>query len=250
MKLNSIFVILVEPVYKGNVGAVARVMNNFGFENLRIVGKIPEKEDHYLAVHSEDLLNNASIYESLEHAIHDLDRVIAFSRRSGKKKEIDLLPEEMATYIKSTNDLRVGLVFGRETYGLTDDEANLCHLRCFIPTAPHFPSLNLAQSVAIALYELFVKKHERNKAKKASAEKIQDTLQYIELVLQSIGFYNKQREPLHDLWEHLLFSANISERMGYQLQQAFNRIHVIVKGKGIGFQISKTKDTQNEDTKS
>ena len=74
-------IILTEPIYAGNVGAVARIMNNFCFTDLRIVGSIPQKNDFYLAMHSEHILEDAHIFPSLAEAVKDLDRVIAFSRR-------------------------------------------------------------------------------------------------------------------------------------------------------------------------
>ena len=76
-----IHVILVEPIYEGNVGAVARIMNNFGFTSLRIVGSVPKKNDFYLAMHSEHILEEAQVFDSLKDASADLDRLIAFSRR-------------------------------------------------------------------------------------------------------------------------------------------------------------------------
>lgn len=88
--LNNIYIILVEPIYAGNVGAVARIINNFCIPHLRIVGSIPHKNDFYLAMHSEHIIENAPIFDTLAEAIADLDRVIAFSRRVGKLKPVDM----------------------------------------------------------------------------------------------------------------------------------------------------------------
>jgi hypothetical protein len=112
--LSRISVILVEPIYAGNVGAVARIMNNFCFTDLRIVGSVPQKNDFYLAMHSEHILDEAKIFPTLADAIADLDRVIAFSRRLGKTKPVDHSPMQMAAYVHSLPELKIGLVFGRE----------------------------------------------------------------------------------------------------------------------------------------
>ena len=154
-KLDNIYVILVEPIYAGNVGAVARILNNFCITNLRIVGSIPHKNDFYLAMHSEHIIDNAVLYDTLAEAVTDLDRTIAFSRRVGKLKPVDLNPWNLGDYFYENPHLKLGLVFGRETYGLTDEEAELCPLRCHIPANPDFPSLNLAQSVALAAWEIW-----------------------------------------------------------------------------------------------
>lgn len=106
------------------MGAIARILNNFCFSDLRIVGSIPKKNDFYLAMHSKEILENAKLFDTLEDALVDLDRVIAFSRRKGKHKPVDLSPMQMASYVHDLPQFKIGLVFGRETYGLTNDEAD------------------------------------------------------------------------------------------------------------------------------
>lgn len=155
MESQQIFFILVEPLYRGNVGAAARVMNNFGFDRLRIVGSTPQKEDFYLAVHSETLLRNVETFDSLAEALSDIDLSIAVSRRKGRKKNVDFNADEITGYIGTLPRGNTAFVFGRETYGLKDEEADLCPIRCTIPTHPRFPSLNLAQAVAVIAYHLY-----------------------------------------------------------------------------------------------
>ena len=74
--MDNLYIILVEPVYKGNIGAVSRIMHNFSFYNLRIVGKMPEKEDKILAMHSEMIMNKAEIFPDLKSSLHDIDRAM------------------------------------------------------------------------------------------------------------------------------------------------------------------------------
>ncbi|MFA7543568.1 MAG: TrmH family RNA methyltransferase [Candidatus Cloacimonadaceae bacterium] len=238
---NSRFsIILVEPIYQGNVGAIARIMNNFCFSDLRIIGKAPEKNDFYLAMHSEEILENARIFESLAAAISDLDRVIAFSRRLGKTKPIDLSPPEMAKYVQSLPELKIGLVFGRETFGLTDDEADLCPLRCHYSANPAFPSINLAQAVALAVYEIdSFEMRGVDVETKTDAEggaELSELYGYMMDVLSSIGYFAR---PETTNWEaflkRLLAQLNPNPDMSYRLKQMFNRIHVLVTGRGKGF---------------
>ena len=156
--MENIYVILVEPVYKGNVGSVSRIMNNFAFYNLRIVGSIPEKEDFVMGMHSEEIMEKAEVFNTLAESLHDMDRVIALSRRHGSKKRIDMNPRDLARYIHTVGEIsnrpktpitssldggkaiKIALVFGRETFGLTDDEAEICDMRCHIPANEKFPS--------------------------------------------------------------------------------------------------------------
>jgi tRNA/rRNA methyltransferase len=234
-----IHIILVEPVYEGNVGAAARIMNNFGFSSLRIVGTPPSKNDFYLAMHSEQILQQAGIHPTLKDAIADLDRVIAFSRRTGRQKPVDLTPPQMADYCAAIPNLNIGLVFGRETFGLTDEEAKLCPLRCHIPANPAFPSINLAQAVAIAVWELFSQPFSGpavRKQRAADGIELDKIRHYMLDVMNSAGFFRSHESTNWDSFlAKLLAQLNPSRTMLWRLRQMFNRWHVLVTGTGRGF---------------
>ncbi|HOV17016.1 MAG TPA: RNA methyltransferase [Candidatus Cloacimonadota bacterium] len=250
--LDNVCIILVEPVYGGNVGAVARILNNFCLSHLRIVGSIPQKNDFYLAMHSEQIITEADLFNSLAEAVQDLDRVIAFSRRVGKQKPIDLNPWNLGEYFYPQSYLKLGLVFGRETFGLTDAEADLCPLRCRIPANPNFPSLNLAQAVAVAAWELWsypmrnaaqsvkAKQIVQSEVKIAepavSGEELAAAQTYLKEVLQEIGFFQDYETTNWDNFlAKMLHQLNPSQEMIYRFRQMFNRIHVLVTGKGKGY---------------
>ena len=241
-RLSRIAIILVEPVYSGNVGAIARVMNNFGVSTLRIVGKVPEKNDFYLAMHSEHILEQAETYPDLASAISGLDRVIAFSRRIGKNKPIDMSPRQMARYVHSIPKVTIGLVFGRETYGLSDAEADLCSFRCHFPANPAFPSLNLAQAVALAIWELYsLPMEEENISAKnyyaASGIELDKIQHYMLDVMQAVGFFRSHEATNWEAFLHkMLAQLNPNKNMLYRLRQMFNRFHVLVTGKGMGYE--------------
>jgi TrmH family RNA methyltransferase len=237
-----ISVILVEPIYAGNVGAIARIMNNFCFDDLRIVGSVPQKNDFYLAMHSEHILDAAKIYDNLAAAISDLDRVIAFSRRIGKNKPVDMSPMQMAAYVHELPQLKLGLVFGRETFGLTDAEADLCPLRCHFSANPDFPSINLAQAVALASYEVFSydqRRQEQGGHKKIDAvpgAELTRIEHYVLDVMQAIGYFKDHETTNWEIFvKKLLAQLNPNKEMVYRLRQMFNRIHVLVKGTGKGY---------------
>lgn len=237
-KAENIHIILVEPIYEGNVGAVARIMNNFSFANLRIVGSLPTKNDFYLAMHSTFILENVQVYDDLKAATADLDRVIAFSRRVGKLKPIDMDPKAMAQYASQVKELRLGLVFGRETFGLTDLEADLCPLRCHIPANPAFPSINLAQAVAIACWEISSVKAQKpiTKAKALGGKEMEDLHKYMMDVMQSSGFFQDHESTNWDVFlRRMLMISNPGKMMSWRFKQMFNRWHVLATGKGKGF---------------
>ncbi len=254
--LSRIAIILVEPIYSGNVGAIARIMNNFGVSELRIVGKVPEKNDFYLAMHSGHILEQAKTFDTLEEAIAGLDRVIAFSRRIGKTKPMDMNPREMARYVHALPKLNIGLVFGRETSGLTDKEADLCEFRCHFPANPEFPSINLAQAVALAIWELYALPMDEQakinaKLHAVSGEELDSIRNYMLEVMQAIGFFRSYESTN---WEgflkKMMAQLNPNKTMLYRFRQMFNRFHVLVTGKGLGYgseiAVQKTDDITEE----
>jgi len=149
--------VLVEPKTAANMGAVARVMKNFGFATLRLVAP---RADHLsaaarnLAVSAVDLLEQAQVYDSLDEALADRHFSLGTSRRGGKYRSEFLLPAQAAEAVASRASLRTALVFGREESGLTTAELDLCQGLVTIPTHAALPSMNLAQAVAVCLYEL------------------------------------------------------------------------------------------------
>ncbi|HOQ81210.1 MAG TPA: TrmJ/YjtD family RNA methyltransferase [Candidatus Cloacimonadota bacterium] len=242
--MDNLYIILVEPVYKGNIGAVSRIMHNFSFYNLRIVGKMPEKEDKILAMHSEMIMNKAEIFPDLKSSLHDIDRAIAVTRRFGRKKKIDFTPTETAKYVHDSTDLKVALVFGRETYGLTDEEIEQCQLRTYINANEDFSSLNLSQAVAIMLYEIYSYQRKQNELEEhVNQHEIDDTILYSLEVFEQIGYFKSfPQDNVRNLLQSLFYRANITKPMAYKIKAMFNRIHVLQKGKGYGFKMTKEEE--------
>lgn len=233
MNKSDIYFILVEPVYKGNVGAAARVLNNFGFTNLRVVGSVPDKEDYYLAVHSQEIMNTIVTFETLAQAINGMDSVIAFSRRSGRKKSVDISVRELGDFTLNLPRGKTAYIFGRETFGLTDDEADLCPIRCIIPTGEDFPSLNLAQAVAIAAYELhnaIDSCSDNGMLHLAGKEMVCQTCSEIMNSLRKIGYFKTGDEKkCEHLLANLLMKSYTTEENLTFLMKMFHRIEVLNK---------------------
>jgi tRNA/rRNA methyltransferase len=155
----KIRVVLVEPKEAGNVGAVARVMKNFGLRDLAIAGSRPERVGDasvWWAAGADDIVRSARQFERLEDALGDCHMSVATTAARGREAREPLAPPEVAALAAG----RLGeagtlaLVFGREASGLTAAEIALCQRTAVIPTDPAFPTMNLAQSVAIFCYEL------------------------------------------------------------------------------------------------
>ena len=152
-------VVLVEPLEAGTVGAAARAMKNFGFTDLWIVGGKTERTDNvsaWWAVGAIDVVENATRVDTLEEALADCHLTVATTAIRGRQVYDSLRAEDVARTASETlgADDRIAIVFGREKWGLTGREVMLCQRTASIPTWPEFPTMNLAQSVAIFCYEL------------------------------------------------------------------------------------------------
>lgn len=150
-------IVLVEPREAGNVGAVTRAMKNFGFDDLVVVGDRIPRESNALwwSSGAEDLLDRAQLVPSLGAALEDVHYSVATTSSRGRTLEKPLRPQDVAAQRWSMADEQtIAVVFGREDHGLSTAEAMLCQSIATIPTAPDFPTMNLAQSVAILSYAL------------------------------------------------------------------------------------------------
>jgi len=152
-------IVLVEPLEAGNVGAAARAMKNFGFTDLWIVGGKTERTDNvssWWAVGAIDVVENATRVDTLEDALVDCHLTVATTAIRGRQVFEQLTPADVARVAEETlgDEHRIAVVFGREKSGLTGAEVMLCQRTAHIPTWPDFPTMNLAQSVAIFCYEL------------------------------------------------------------------------------------------------
>lgn len=152
-------IILVEPLEAGNVGAAARAMKNFGFTDLWIVGGKTERTDNvsaWWAVGAIDVVEHAKRVDTLEEALADCHLTVATTAVRDRQVHEQLTPADVSRIAQETlgDEHRVAIVFGREKSGLTGREVMLCQRTASIPTWPEFPTMNLAQSVAVFCYEL------------------------------------------------------------------------------------------------
>jgi TrmH family RNA methyltransferase len=153
----SIRIILVGTTHPGNIGAVARAMKNMGITDLALVNPryFPDKEATARASGAEDLLDNATVTETLTDAIADCVFVAGASARARAISWPCLEPRECASkLIEERARGPVAAVFGPEKSGLSNEDLDHCDALLTIPTNPDFRSLNLAMAVQVLTYEL------------------------------------------------------------------------------------------------
>jgi tRNA/rRNA methyltransferase len=197
MHLDSICIILVRPKFPENIGSVARAMKNMGLGRLAVVnGCSPLLANAYkLASGAEDLLERAEEFFTLREAISEMGCVVGMTSRGGRERGPDLTPETLAKkLIPLSHKNLIGLAFGSEKEGLTNEELSLCHLSARIPTVESFPSLNLAQAVMVVSYALFKASTEipKREIHLAQAEQLARMLEHMEKTLLRVGFLDSK----------------------------------------------------------
>jgi tRNA/rRNA methyltransferase len=148
--------VLLRPRNPENLGAVARIMKNFGLDDWAVasIGTHDFAAARRVAVHAEDLLDRPRLVGTLDEAVADCAWVVGTSSRRARGKR-RLSPADVAREARERAPQgRTALVFGDERSGLTNAEVDRCHDLSAIPTAEAQPSLNLAQAVAVYAWEL------------------------------------------------------------------------------------------------
>ena len=205
-KIFNLKVVLVEPNGPINVGSIARLCSNFGVNELRIVSPqcdVFSLEVRKMALKGQSYIDNCKIFNTIPEAIFDCDLVLATCGRIDLSNDIECeSPEEISKWISSFVEINnLGILFGREDRGLSNNELLFAHKIFNIKTSQNYPSLNLSHAVSIILYEL--NKSSTNNLKKdlkvfnlASSKQIYESFNEIEEMLIKTGY----------LLEHTAFS--------------------------------------------
>lgn len=157
MTPGNIRIVLVNTTHPGNIGGVARAMKNMGLGDLYLVSprSFPDDQAVWRAASAADILDSATVVDTLEEAIGDCQFVVGTSARERRIPWPLLDARQCAQRIgQASADEQVAILFGREDRGLTNEELQTCNLHLNIPTAEAYSSLNLAMAVQIVAYEL------------------------------------------------------------------------------------------------
>src|SRR3982074_2556875 len=160
VELAGPVVVLVEPQLGENIGMAARAMGNFALSRLRIVKPRdgwPNVSAQRAAAGADHILDHVELYDTVEQAVADLDLLFATPARAHDQAQPlgppPVAAREIVDHIAGGG--RAGILFGRERYGLQNDEVALANRIITFPVNPGFASLNLAQAVLLIGYEWF-----------------------------------------------------------------------------------------------
>jgi len=181
---------------------------NFNFENLYLINPTDIDDECYIrAVHAEKILDNAKIFSSFEDSIKEIDFLIATSSIESKKDKKHLrnsiVLEEFCKTINEING-KIGLVFGREDYGLFNEEIALCDIMIKIPTSENYQTLNLSHSVGIVLYSIFIKNFSPKIKRNIGKIEKEKLFEYINSLLNEINYPKHKIEKTKIMIKRLL----------------------------------------------
>lgn len=264
-------IILVEPAGALNVGSVARVMKNMGLDRLVLVN--PQCDPHasearQMAVHGIEVLEQAIIVPDLPTALQGCQRAIATTARS-RTLPMNLESPRLALPWLLEAQINSALIFGPEDRGLSNSELNYAQRFVGIPANPEYPSLNLAQAVAVCAYELYQASLPKNldttnscanlqgervtgftspalrgrgrpltnfspvSVDYASLDNIEGYYQHLETVLLEIGYlYPHTAAARMEKFRRLYYRANLSNEEVAMLRGILSQIQWAIKSNG------------------
>lgn len=195
---KGISIILVYPQMGENIGACARAMKNFGLFDLRIINPRdgwPNIQADAMSVGAINIIKNARIFEDIPSAISDLEYVYAATASSRDINKNYIMSKDL-----KYDNKKIGIMFGRESSGLSNEEISYANSIITIDTSPEFSSLNIAHAVAIISYELF-KKQERpdlsNSQELASKEELEFFFAHLIGELEDKSFFKvPEKKPI------------------------------------------------------
>ncbi|HKI74892.1 MAG TPA: RNA methyltransferase [Pseudomonadales bacterium] len=194
-------IVLVETTHPGNIGASARAMKNMGLSRLVLVSPhdFPNDTARFRAVSAADIVDNATVVDSLDAAIEGCHLVIGTSARDRRIPWPLLDPKGCGEKViaERTDRSEIAILFGRESRGLKNEELQKCHFHVNIPTAKAYSSLNLAMAVQVVCYEILQASlagmaPQAWDIEYATAEAVEHLFQHLEQTLIDVDFHDPE----------------------------------------------------------
>ena len=221
MGLNKqVKIILIETSNSGNIGSTLRAMKTMAFSNLCLVNPkdFPSEQVETLAANAKDLIKDIEVVETLDDALEGLNFVIGTSSRTRKVPWPNEALDQVSSKIisESNNGKNIGIIFGREDRGLTNEELQRCNLHVHIPANEAYPVLNIAMAVQVVCYQLYIDSHKN---------KIADKSSYWDVPLAESNHVERLIEHFIQVAAELeVFNKGNPRQIGARIKRMFTRI--------------------------
>ena len=202
-------------------------MKNFGLNDLAMVNPCEIGDDCLSrAKHAKDLVESAEIFENLQDATSEIDYLVGTSGVDSKsdKKHLrnNFTPKEFATRTPEIEG-KIGIMFGRENYGLYNEELRNCDTVITIPSSREYPILNLSHSASIIFYEMFQIQVDKKRIKKASGFEKDKMMKHFTDLLNTVNYPQHKKKKTTVMFQRILGRAVLTKWEFHTLMGVFSR---------------------------
>ena len=222
MSLKHVHFILVRPQMGENIGSSARALKNFNIDKLRIVNPKsgwPNPKAIRTSVGASNILRTTKIYSTLDKCVGDLDIIFATTSRIRKINKKIISIYDLKKKIKAKQ--KIGVLFGPEASGLSNQELNCADYLIKIPTNKKFTSLNLSHSVILLCFQFFQIFYNKKffyksnyKSLRAKKSEVDKFLKFLISSLDKKGFLqpdHKKQSMVNNI-KNIFYRINLSEQ--------------------------------------
>lgn len=225
-----IYVVFVEPESPGNIGFMARTMKNFGLTHLVLINPCTiENETYFHAMHARDVISKRKTYPSLEEFARGekIDFLVGTTGVAGGSynvPRIAVTPQQLAESLNIRGN--IGLIFGRESNGLSNQEIDMCDVVVAIPTHESYPIMNVSHAAAIIFYEIYKKEksypvEDMEEASKAEKDSL---ISSMDEIINKLDYPPHKSKNASIIFRRILGRSFISEREAHTLKGTLRRI--------------------------
>lgn len=228
--------ILISPENPGNSGAVLRSMKNFDFSSLMLI-------DPKFDLHNDDFRNRAKWANDLVKKVKvrkydlkklrkDFDYLIATTAKLGRDYNIlrsPINPEQLAEKLsKLDKKTKIGIIIGRESSGLNNEEIKICDFTVTIPTSKKYGTMNMSHAATIIMYEIFKQQNKENITSHImpiTEKEKEHLIKILEESMKKMNFTTEEKKNTQRvLWKKIIGRSFLSKREAFALMGFLKKI--------------------------
>ena len=227
----EVWPVLVELKIPENVGFMARVVKNYGINRLCLYKCNVSEESFHTAANAKDVLEKALIVNDLDEFLGKMNVVVGTTGVSGgdyKFLRKDLIPPEELPEVLGAAE-KVAVLFGREDYGLYNEELEMCHVLVRVPTSEEYPVMNVSHAAAVVLYFLRYCEQNDGEHELATSKDIEVFLSNLESMLRMVQYPEHRIKRTTVLFRRVLGRAVVRKHEIHSLNAIFRKTVSYIK---------------------